>query len=51
MDDSLWMELDYFKWFLEKIKLDLKVSLSWASMNGWREADNLISTIDGISKG
>ena len=48
MDDSLWLELDFFKWFLEKLREDLKVSLTWASMNGWRTADNLILTIDNM---
>lgn len=51
MNDSLWMELDYFKFMVEKIRIDLKVSLTWASMNGWRTADKLISTIDEISTG
>ena len=51
MTDPLWMELDFFKWFLESIREDLKVSLSWASMNGWRTAEKLISTIDRISIG
>ena len=51
MTDSLWLELDFFKWFLEDLREDLKVSLTWSSMNGWRKADNLILTIDSISKG
>ena len=51
MTDPLWMELDHFKWQVENILADLKASLTWASMNGWREADNLISTIDRISTG
>ena len=48
MTDPLWMELDFFKWFLENLREDLKVSLSWASMDGWRSADKLILTIDNM---
>ena len=51
MTDSLWLELDFFKWFLEKLREDLRVSLTWASMNGWREARKLILTINKISIG
>ena len=51
MTDSLWMELDFFKWQVENILLDLKASLTWASMNGWREARRLILTINKISIG
>lgn len=51
MNDPLWIELMGLKGLVEKIRTDLKVSLTWASMNGRREADRLILTIDKISTG